>query len=381
MPSLILSQVRKKYPNGAVGLHPCDLAVADGELLVLVGPSGSGKSTLLRLIAGLEFPDGGEITLDGRRVESWPPHRREVGFVAQRPALYPHLTVADNLAVGLRLASRSRPRNERPAESEITSRVTEAAQLLQIDGLLSRYPNELSGGEQRRVALGRLLVRRPGLWLLDEPFSQLDAALRNELRGELHLLQRRLRATMIIVSHDPIDALAFGQRIGVLGRGRLQQVGDAAAVYARPGNRFVAHCLGWPPVNLIDGQSDGCGRFAATDAGLALPLPEWAAPGSGDDSRRTLGVRPEDLHPAAEANESEARLGGWEALLAERVGGAWLVTFRRQACRLLCWWVGRPPPELNTLVELAVPLDRLLWFAADGRALRGPDSRARDTLT
>ncbi|MEN8182888.1 MAG: ABC transporter ATP-binding protein, partial [Myxococcota bacterium] len=238
MASIRLEALRKVYPGGALALAGLDLEVTDGELLVLVGPSGCGKSTALRLVAGLEDATEGRVWLAGRDVTGLGPGERDLAMVFQSYALYPHKTVAENLAFPLRM--RRRPR------SEIERRVGETAAVLGLSELLGRRPRELSGGERQRVALGRAMVREPAAFLLDEPLSNLDARLRVEMRAELARLHRRLGATMILVTHDQEEAMILGGRIAVLRKGRMEQLGTPEALYARPDTLFVARFLGAP---------------------------------------------------------------------------------------------------------------------------------------
>src|SRR5262249_45832989 len=241
MNGLELSNVSKVYDNGHRAVDRVSLAVEAGQLLVLVGPSGCGKSTLLRMIAGLEDVTEGEIRIAGQVVNERAPSDRDVAMVFQNYALYPHMTVYENLAFGLRM-------RRRPA-TEIESVVRETAALLGLEERLRRRPRELSGGERQRVALGRAMVRRPNGFLFDEPLSNLDARLRVQVRGEIHRLHRRLGATMVYVTHDQVEAMTLGERIAVLDHGALQQVADPATLYERPANRFVAGFIGSPPMN------------------------------------------------------------------------------------------------------------------------------------
>ena len=246
-----------------VALDALDLVVEAGELLVLVGPSGSGKSTALRILAGLAAPTAGRVLIGDRDVTRLPPHRRGLAMVFQDYALYPHLTVAQNLAFGLRVRR----------EDAVDQRVTEVARQLGLGELLARYPDQLSGGQQQRVALARAMVRQPDAYLMDEPLSNLDAQLRLTTRADIVELQRRLGATMVYVTHDQAEAMTMGDRVAVLDGGRLQQVGPPQAVYDRPANRFVAGFLGSPPMNFAPGG----GVF-------------------GGAAGTEVGVRPEDLH-------------------------------------------------------------------------------------
>lgn len=298
---LVLNNVSKSYGtdggNRIPALKGISLQLAGGELLAVVGPSGCGKTTLLRLVAGLEEPDGGEILVADRPVNGVPPQQRDVAMVFQSPALYPELTVFENLALGLRI------RGTPPAETR--RRVGETAEWLGLTDCLQRLPASLSGGQQQRVALGRALARRPRLILLDEPLSQLDAPAREQLREDLVRLQRQLGATMLYVTHDQAEALAVGQQVAVLESGALQQIGPPQVVYQRPANLFVAGFIGSPRINLVPGRctraSDGI-RFQSSSArpgqaGLSLPLGQTTADQLESWMGRevVLGLRPEHL--------------------------------------------------------------------------------------
>src|SRR5437660_497692 len=241
-----LDRVRKAYGGGQVAVADATFEAADGELIVLVGPSGCGKSTLLRIIAGLESPTSGTVRIGGRIVNEVAPKDRDVAMVFQSYALYPHMTVAENLGFSLKLRGHSR--------GELARRVRESAEVLGLAGLLERLPRELSGGQRQRVALGRALVRDPAVFLLDEPLSNLDAKLRAGVRTEIARLHRRLGATMIYVTHDQIEAMTLGQRIVVLDRGELQQIDTPMRVYERPANLFVAGFIGSPAMNFLRGR-------------------------------------------------------------------------------------------------------------------------------
>ncbi len=272
MAEIVLDQVSKGFADGTLAVRDASFTVHDGELFILVGPSGCGKSTLLNLIVGLESPTAGELYLDGRPLSGVDPKDRDMAMVFQSYALYPHLTVADNLAFPLKL--RGLPK------AEIQSRVSETAALLGIGDLLGRRPQNLSGGQRQRVAMGRAMVRRPKVFLLDEPLSNLDAQLRALMRVELASLQRRLGTTTVYVTHDQTEAMTLGDRVAILRAGEVQQVGTPREVYARPANLFVASFIGTPTMNLIPGRLD-CDR-------LALPIGEWVL---GPDRRHRLGAR------------------------------------------------------------------------------------------
>ncbi|ATD67735.1 MULTISPECIES: sn-glycerol-3-phosphate ABC transporter ATP-binding protein UgpC [Luteimonas] len=285
--------VRKVYPNGFVGVAGASFEVVDGELLVLVGPSGCGKSTLLRMVAGLEAISDGTLTIGDRVVNDVAPKDRDIAMVFQSYALYPHMSVAENLAFGLKLRGQSK--------SEIAARVTEAAQMLELDQVLDRKPGQLSGGQRQRVALGRALVRQPQVFLLDEPLSNLDAKLRSGMRVEIARLHRKLGTTMIYVTHDQIEAMTLGQRIVVLKDGRIQQIDTPMALYERPANLFVATFLGSPAMNVLRGRLERDGRSWTLEAGdeVSLALGEAEFPPDWAGREVDLGIRPEHLLPAA----------------------------------------------------------------------------------
>jgi ABC-type sugar transport system ATPase subunit len=268
MARVVFEAVTKEFAGGTTAVDALDLAIDDGELMVLVGPSGCGKSTALRMIAGLESPTSGTILIGERDMAGLSPGARDVAMVFQSYALYPHMTVRDNLAFPLR--------RRRMARDEIGRRVAAMAEMLELADLLKRKPAQLSGGQRQRVAMGRALIREPVAFLLDEPLSNLDAKLRTELRAELKRLHGRLGTTMVYVTHDQIEAMTLGDRIAVMNRGRLQQVGSPDEIYRTPCNLFVARFVGSPAMNLLPGPLVGRG------AGL------------------TAGVRPEAMHRAGE---------------------------------------------------------------------------------
>jgi multiple sugar transport system ATP-binding protein len=276
--TLALQEISHAYADRP-SVRDLSLDVAEGELFVLLGPSGSGKSTILRLVAGLEAPLAGKVVIGDRDVTRLPPNERNVGMVFQSYALFPHMTVGENVAFGM--AVRRQPREE------IARRVAEVARILEVEELLQRLPRELSGGERQRIALGRALVRDPDVLLLDEPLSNLDAQLRIQTRTEILRLQTRLHITFVYVTHDQTEALGMGHRVGVLRDGTLEQVGTPQEVYERPATLFVARFVGTPPMNVVSARSED----GAVWAGGIRVAPAMAARGDV-----LLGVRPEHVH-------------------------------------------------------------------------------------
>ncbi|MBA3404300.1 MAG: ABC transporter ATP-binding protein, partial [Gemmatimonadaceae bacterium] len=271
MPSVHFEHVSKRFGSTTV-VEDFNLEVADGELLVLVGGSGSGKTTILRMLAGLEEVTEGTIRIDQRDVTALPPRDRDVAMVFQDYGLYPHMTVRENLSLGLRL--------RRVARQEIDRRVAWAGDMLRLEPLLDRKPKQLSGGQQQRVAMGRAMVREPLVFLFDEPLSNLDAGLRAQMRIEIGGLQRRLRTTTVYVTHDQVEAMTLGDRIVVLADGKIQQVGRPIDLYRNPVNRFVAGFIGTPPMNFIDGKiEDDNGATVFTADGVRIQLASDRAAG------------------------------------------------------------------------------------------------------
>jgi multiple sugar transport system ATP-binding protein len=273
-----LTSLGKKYGE-VTALHPLDLEIHPGEMVVLVGPSGCGKTTALRMIAGLEEPTSGTVVIGGRDVTDVEPAERDIAMVFQNYALYPHMTVAENLTFGLRM--------QRMPRAEIASRLQRTAAVLGLEALLDRRPGQLSGGQRQRVALGRAIVRDPRVFLFDEPLSNLDATLRTEMRQEIATLHRRLGATTILVTHDQVEAMTLGARIAVLRDGRLQQFAPPLEVYRSPANLFVATFIGTPRINTLRGEVAG-GQFQS--AGMRVPVGR-----SPRDGPAVLAIRPEDL--------------------------------------------------------------------------------------
>ncbi len=292
MSSLSLRGIQKSF-SGTPVLHGIDLDVRDGEFVVFVGPSGCGKSTLLRCIAGLEDISAGELQIDGKPMNDVPPAQRGLAMVFQNYALYPHMTVAENMSFGLRMLG--------TPKAEIARAVNEAAEVLQIVPLLQRRPAQLSGGQRQRVAIGRAIVRRPGIFLFDEPLSNLDAALRTQMRVEMARLHAALKATIVYVTHDQAEAMTLADRIVVFNAGRIEQAGPPLDLYRRPANTFVAGFLGSPRINLLAGTVQAVAPQRLTVAladGATVQLPVDAGPSRPGESV-TIGIRPEQLASAS----------------------------------------------------------------------------------
>ncbi len=321
MAVVTLDQLSKRYDKASTkAVHDVSLEVRDGELVVFLGPSGCGKTTTLRMIAGLESISSGTLAIDGRVVNQVPAKDRDIAMVFQSYALYPHMNVRDNLAFGLK--RRDVPRGE------IDRRVASIADTLGLADLLDRRPHALSGGQRQRVALGRAIVRDPKVFLFDEPLSNLDAALRASTRQELARLHQRLKATMIYVTHDQVEAMTLGDRICVMNGGRVAQVGAPLDVYKNPANLFVARFLGAPPMNVVDAAIESKGGSPAAVAGaMQVPLDGFAPEGIAKlNGRAVLGIRPEALRPAEGPGNGEIALRG-EVRLVERLGAETVVAF------------------------------------------------------
>ncbi|MEQ9629278.1 MAG: sn-glycerol-3-phosphate ABC transporter ATP-binding protein UgpC [Roseitalea porphyridii] len=279
MVHVALKNISKVYPNGVRAVQPTSFNIDKGEFIVLVGPSGCGKSTLLRMIAGLEEITEGELSIAGRVVNDVDPAERDIAMVFQNYALYPHMSVYKNLAYGLK--------NRGTPKEEIDRKVREAAKLLQIGDFLERKPSQLSGGQRQRVAMGRAIVRDPSIFLFDEPLSNLDAKLRNQMRLEIKRLQRRLETAAIYVTHDQVEAMTLADRIVVLNQGEVEQIGTPAEVYSNPASVFVASFIGAPPMNLLEAQTED-GGLRIGDARIEAPVRA--------NGPVTLGIRPERAH-------------------------------------------------------------------------------------
>ena len=291
MAGLKLQAVTKSWDGKTQVIQPLTLDVADGEFIVMVGPSGCGKSTLLRMVAGLERVTSGDIWIDRKRVTEMEPKDRGIAMVFQNYALYPHMSVEENMAWGLKIRGMGK--------AHIAEKVREAARILELDGLLKRRPRELSGGQRQRVAMGRAIVRDPAVFLFDEPLSNLDAKLRVQMRLELQHLHRRLKTTSLYVTHDQVEAMTLAQRVMVMNKGIAEQIGTPVEVYEMPASRFVASFIGSPAMNLLDGQMDETGTRFVLANGMQLPLPGMRREFAG--RRMTLGIRPEHIALSSQA--------------------------------------------------------------------------------
>ena len=372
MPSVTLEDITKTFPGGAIAVDELSLEIADGEFMILVGSSGCGKTTALRMIAGLEKPTSGTIRIGERAVQDLSARDRDIAMVFQNYALYPHMTVARNLAYPLR--QRKMPKRE------IAKRVQEVAEMLSLEELLGRRPAQLSGGQRQRVAMGRALVREQAVFLLDEPLSNLDAKLRVQMRAALKRLHSQLGVTTVYVTHDQVEAMTLGDRIAVIADGRLQQLGAPQDVYDRPANVFVAGFIGSPPMNLLRGRArDGL----ATAGDLVVPCPGVS------DKDVIVGVRPECLRPAREGMPSlgfevmvvepmgdEVIVHGLVAaelasVLPEEEGEAVLMARDGGRAEAIARLDPQARPEVGSLIQLSVDPDSIYLFdAATGLAVR-----------
>jgi multiple sugar transport system ATP-binding protein len=394
MAEIAYEHVSKIYPDGTQAVRDLNLEIRDGELMVLVGPSGCGKTTALRMLAGLEEITEGEIRIGDRIVNDLTPRDRDIAMVFQSYALYPHMTVADNLAFGLKL--RKLPKNE------VKERVQRAARILQIEEFLKRKPRALSGGQRQRVAMGRAIVREPQAFLMDEPLSNLDAKLRVQMRAEIHQLQRRLGVTTLYVTHDQVEAMTMGDRVAVMNAGHLQQVDTPQVLYDQPVNEFVAGFIGSPSINLVESE------LARSNGHLEVSLGEHKLAvddqivrnrsGLGDyvGKKIILGIRPEDFEDTAIEPDAPAdRRIKVTADLTEPLGSEVLVHFGTEATAVVSSaaaadagedadirlgededvstrLIARVSPKshvaLGQQVELAVDTSRLYFFDPETRA-------------
>ena len=353
-----LRGVGKSYDGRSRVVQGVDLEIAHGEFCVFVGPSGCGKSTLLRMIAGLESITDGTVSIDGRCVNDVLPRHRDIAMVFQDYALYPHKTLFENMAFGLRL--------RKTPEAEIRRRVMDAAGLLQIDALLDRKPAALSGGQRQRVAIGRAIVRQPKVFLFDEPLSNLDAQLRNEMRSEIKKLHQRLGATIIYVTHDQVEAMTLADRIAVLSAGHKMQYATPEEIYNRPAAQFVAGFTGSPPMNLVPCTVEAC---AALLGGVRVALPEGLAQRAVRGGGHVFGIRPENVSTIPRGAPGEVAVPS-AVVISEPLGAETLVTFQVGSVEL----VARCAPSFKALPGAAQtlyldPAAMHLFDQASGRAL------------
>jgi multiple sugar transport system ATP-binding protein len=356
MTAVVLEKVTKRFGSVSV-IEGLDLEIRDGEFMVLVGPSGCGKSTALRMVAGLEDVTAGTISIGDKVVNDIPPKDRDIAMVFQSYALYPHMTVRENLEFGLKI--------RKTGSAEMARLIGEAAQILGIEPLLLRKPKELSGGQRQRVALGRAIVRKPAVFLFDEPLSNLDAKLRVQMRAEIKKLQARLGVTSIYVTHDQIEAMTMGHRIAVLHAGHLQQCGSPLEVYERPANLFVAAFIGSPPMSFLKCTvADGGTRLAASGGSLPVPARLRAALASRDGQAVVAGIRPENVLPPGR----EPR-GGTAPLqvtveIAEPLGDLVVVHARAGDGALVFKQDPHRPAAIGDTLEVRLELDALHLFDA-----------------
>jgi len=366
MAKVVVKGVSKVFDGNVVAVKDMDLVVEDREFVVLVGPSGCGKSTLLRMVAGLEEVTSGEIFIDDRLVNDVPPKDRDIAMVFQNYALYPHMTVYENMAFGLRL--RKYPR------AEIDARVREAAEILGITAFLDRRPKALSGGQRQRVAVGRAIVRKPKVFLFDEPLSNLDAKLRVQTRTQIIKLHERLKATIIYVTHDQVEAMTMGTRIVVMKDGVAHQVAAPLTVYQRPVDQFVAGFIGSPAMNFVDGSLSGAaGGTAFTADGISAPLSEESARAlaSYRGKEIVLGIRPEDIYEAADEGRLtvSARVRA-HVEVVEPMGNEIYLYVTLGGKNLVARVDVRKPPAINTDIDLVFDMARAHFFDKEtGRSL------------
>ena len=354
MSRVSLENVVKVYDKNILAVDNVTFEIRDGEFFVLVGPSGCGKSTAMRLIAGLEDPTSGKVFIGDRVVNDVQPRDRDVAMVFQNYALYPHMTAFDNMAFGLKL--------RKVSKTEIKTRVEEAARILSIEHLLERKPKALSGGERQRVAVGRAIVRQPEVFLFDEPLSNLDAKLRVQMRAEIVRIHQRLKTTMLYVTHDQVEAMTLGERIGVMFKGKLLQIADAMTLYHRPVSKFVAGFIGSPPMNFLKGTLRAGEPPAFADDNVTLPLSPELRQRVGDRAGQPViaGIRPEDISlPKSGSNLPRIRA---QVDVAEPMGSETLVYLRVGAASLTAKLVGPAYPKPGETTEFAVNTNRLYLF-------------------
>ncbi|MGV3271908.1 ABC transporter ATP-binding protein [Bacillus sp. CIS52] len=362
MASLTFDHIKKTYGTQSTAVKDFHLDVKDEELLVLVGPSGCGKSTTLRMIAGLESISEGKLYIDGDAVNDLPPKERDIAMVFQNYALYPHMTVFENMAFGLKL--RKLPKKE------IAERVQAAADILEIGHLLKRKPKALSGGQRQRVALGRSIVREPKVFLMDEPLSNLDAKLRVTMRAEICKLHQRLKATIVYVTHDQTEAMTMGDRIVVMNEGDIQQAASPHEIYHYPANMFVAGFIGSPSMNFLKGVIEECDRqWYFTGSSVRLPIPKEKAAvlvqKGYSGKEMTAGLRPEHLTLAGRSEHLDEAVCGAVAEVCENLGAEMYVHAASGNERLTIRLDGASQVKPGDAIQLAVNMDRAVFFDAE----------------
>ena len=380
MAEVSFHEITKVFPNGTTAVDALTCTIADGEFMVLVGPSGCGKTTALRMIAGLEEPTSGAIAIGGKVVNGVSPRDRDIAMVFQNYALYPHKTVLQNLAFGLR--------QHKVPNAEIVERVREVSSLLTLDELLDRKPAQLSGGQRQRVAMGRALARSPRVFLLDEPLSNLDAQLRTQLRTDLKQLHQQFLTTTVYVTHDQVEAMTLGDRIAVMSGGKLLQLGAPQEIYRRPANVFVAGFIGSPPMNLLKGSAAD-GRVHAGDLELTVP--------GVPTGELVIGVRPEALRLVTDDTEDQTmhvrtdvvELLGHETIVYGSISGQNAATASSGAgsslpsgrAKVIARLDARRQPAVGEMITLAMSLEDVhLFDAASGEAVARPGSLASRPL-
>ena len=369
MSTLTLSNIAKCYPNGYQAIKKLNLNICDGEMVVLVGPSGCGKSTLLRMIAGLEQISSGELNIDTTTVNDLEPGERDIAMVFQNYALYPHMTVYNNMAYGLR--------NRKTSKKEIARLVSEAAKMLELDDLLDRKPGQLSGGQRQRVAMGRAIVREPKVFLFDEPLSNLDAKLRVQMRLEIKKLQRRLGTTSVYVTHDQVEAMTLADKLVVLNKGNVEQVGTPLEIYDNPASVFVATFIGSPAMNILD--ADITANGIATDNFL-LPTPT----ASLDLGKVKLGLRPEHLQISEENPWLQVEVELFEALGADLL--LYCRTQSSESQKLIVRTEGHTPIQIGDKLGLSIKPKHIHLFNANTKKriayplTSAPTTPARDAM-
>ena len=369
MATVTFEHVTKKYGD-VLAVNDLNLAINDGEFMCLVGPSGCGKTTSLRMIAGLEEITSGTLKIGDRIVNDVPPKDRDIAMVFQSYALYPHMTVRDNMAFGLKL--------RKLGKADIDKRVNEAAGILSLEKLLDRKPKELSGGQRQRVALGRAIVREPAVFLMDEPLSNLDAKLRVQTRAEIARLHQRLKTTVVYVTHDQVEAMTMGSRIAVMSEGLLQQVGTPQALYDAPFNRFVAGFIGSPAMNFVDVSVEGTGDAARLvgAGGWSLPTPPRLRGIAGDIAGKKLvaGFRPEHL----DIGEGGSDAGGFQARaeVVEYLGNEELLHVQAADQDIVAIVGSEHRVRPGDIVNLVLSLSKLHLFDAETGAALTPSGTA-----